>query len=159
MGMALTAPISSAAIGIMLGLDGLAAGAALAGCCAQMVGLAIMSMDDNCLLYTSHFQLSKAAIQTGVHILLENSKVDTIYIAGGFGSHLDVNDLKVIQVIPEDIKYAHNIGNSAIKGCYKLLMSQDFERVNAIVDKAKSINLANYEDFEDILVESLYFYD
>ena len=47
MGMALTAPISSAAIGIMLGLDGLAAGAALAGCCAQMVGLAIMSLDDN----------------------------------------------------------------------------------------------------------------
>ncbi|MEG0593181.1 MAG: PTS sugar transporter subunit IIC [Coprobacillus sp.] len=47
MGMALTAPISSAAIGIMLGLDGLAAGAALAGCCAQMVGLAIMSFDDN----------------------------------------------------------------------------------------------------------------
>lgn len=47
MGMALTAPISSAAIGIMLGLNGLAAGAALAGCCAQMVGLAIMSLDDN----------------------------------------------------------------------------------------------------------------
>lgn len=47
MGMALTAPISSAAIGIMLGLDGLAAGAALAGCCAQMVGLASMSIDDN----------------------------------------------------------------------------------------------------------------
>jgi len=47
MGMALTAPISSAAIGIMLGLDGLAAGAALAGCCAQMVGLAVMSIDDN----------------------------------------------------------------------------------------------------------------
>ena len=47
MGMALTAPISSAAIGIMLGLNGLAAGAALAGCCAQMVGLAVMSIDDN----------------------------------------------------------------------------------------------------------------
>lgn len=47
MGMALTAPISSAAIGVMLGLDGLAAGAALAGCCAQMIGFAVMSMDDN----------------------------------------------------------------------------------------------------------------
>lgn len=47
MGMALTAPISSAAIGIMLGLDGLAAGAALAGCCAQMIGFAMMSFDDN----------------------------------------------------------------------------------------------------------------
>ncbi len=47
MGMALTAPISSAAIGIMLGLEGLAAGAALIGCCAQMIGFAIMSYDDN----------------------------------------------------------------------------------------------------------------
>lgn len=47
MGMALTAPISSAAIGIMLGLNGLAAGAALAGCCAQMIGFAMMTFDDN----------------------------------------------------------------------------------------------------------------
>ncbi|WP_249028996.1 PTS transporter subunit IIC [Tannockella kyphosi] len=47
MGMALTAPISSAAIGVMLNLSGLAAGAALAGCCAQMIGFAMMSMDDN----------------------------------------------------------------------------------------------------------------
>lgn len=47
MGIALTAPISSAAIGVMLGLNGLAAGAALAGCCAQMIGFAVMSIDDN----------------------------------------------------------------------------------------------------------------
>ncbi|WP_288060420.1 PTS transporter subunit IIC [Thomasclavelia cocleata] len=47
MGMVLTAPISSAAIGVMLGLNGLAAGAALAGCCAQMIGFAVMSIDDN----------------------------------------------------------------------------------------------------------------
>lgn len=47
MGMALTAPISSAAIGLMLGLNGLAAGAALAGCCCQMIGFAMMSIDDN----------------------------------------------------------------------------------------------------------------
>lgn len=47
MGMALTAPISSAAIGIMLGLEGIAAGAALIGCCAQMIGFAIMTYEDN----------------------------------------------------------------------------------------------------------------
>lgn len=47
MGMALTAPISSAAIGVMLDLHGLAAGAALAGCCAQMIGFAMMTIDDN----------------------------------------------------------------------------------------------------------------
>ena len=46
-GMALTLPISSAAICAGLGLTGLAGGAALAGCCAQMVGFAVMSFKDN----------------------------------------------------------------------------------------------------------------
>ena len=42
-GIALTLPISSAAICIALSLDGLAGGAATAGCCAQMIGFAVMS--------------------------------------------------------------------------------------------------------------------
>ncbi|MCC8141850.1 MAG: PTS sugar transporter subunit IIC [Lachnospiraceae bacterium] len=46
-GMALTLPISSAAICAALGLTGLAGGAALAGCCAQMVGFAFMSFREN----------------------------------------------------------------------------------------------------------------
>jgi uncharacterized membrane protein len=46
-GMILTLPISSAAICAALGLTGLAGGAALAGCCAQMVGFAVMSFKEN----------------------------------------------------------------------------------------------------------------
>ena len=46
-GMALTLPISSAAICHALGLTGLAGGAALAGCCANMVGFAVMSFREN----------------------------------------------------------------------------------------------------------------
>lgn len=46
-GVALTLPISSAAICAALGLTGLAGGAALAGCCAQMVGFAIISFPEN----------------------------------------------------------------------------------------------------------------
>ena len=46
-GAALTLPISSAAICAALGLTGLAGGAALAGCCAQMVGYAAASFADN----------------------------------------------------------------------------------------------------------------
>ena len=46
-GCALTLPISSAAICIMLGIDGLAAGAATVGCCAQMIGFAVISYRDN----------------------------------------------------------------------------------------------------------------
>ena len=46
-GIALTLPISSAAICAALSLTGLAGGAAVAGCCAQMVGFAVMSFPEN----------------------------------------------------------------------------------------------------------------
>lgn len=47
MGLALTAPISSAAIALMLDLNGLAAGAATIGCAAQMVGFAVSGYREN----------------------------------------------------------------------------------------------------------------
>ena len=47
MGMILTLPISSAALGIILGLNGIAAGAATVGCCANMIGFATASFREN----------------------------------------------------------------------------------------------------------------
>lgn len=47
MGMILTLPISSAAIGISMGISGLAAGAATIGCCCNMVGFAVASYKEN----------------------------------------------------------------------------------------------------------------
>lgn len=47
MGIILTLPISSAALGIILGLNGIAAGAATIGCCANMVGFAVASYREN----------------------------------------------------------------------------------------------------------------
>lgn len=47
MGVILTLPISSAAIGISMGITGLAAGAATVGCCCNMVGFAVMSYREN----------------------------------------------------------------------------------------------------------------
>ncbi|MBQ8429687.1 MAG: PTS sugar transporter subunit IIC [Clostridia bacterium] len=47
MGVFLTLPISSAAIGVMLQLNGVVAGAAVVGCCCQMVGYAVMSFREN----------------------------------------------------------------------------------------------------------------
>ena len=47
MGMALTLPISSAALGVILNLSGLAAGAATVGCCCNMVGFAVASYREN----------------------------------------------------------------------------------------------------------------
>ena len=47
MGVFLTLPISSAAIGLILGLDGIVAGAAVVGCCTHMIGYAVMSFREN----------------------------------------------------------------------------------------------------------------
>lgn len=47
MGMVLTLPISSAALGVILNLSGLAAGAATIGCCCNMVGFAVASYREN----------------------------------------------------------------------------------------------------------------
>ena len=47
MGMILTLPISSAALGVILNLSGLAAGAATIGCCCNMVGFAVASYREN----------------------------------------------------------------------------------------------------------------
>lgn len=47
MGMILTLPISSAAIGVSMGITGLAAGAATVGCCCNMVGFAVASYREN----------------------------------------------------------------------------------------------------------------
>ena len=46
-GMILTCPLSSAAICFMIGINGIAGGAATLGCCVQMVGFAVMSYKDN----------------------------------------------------------------------------------------------------------------
>lgn len=47
MGMLLTLPISSAAIGVSMGISGLAGGAAVVGCCCQMVGFAVAGYKEN----------------------------------------------------------------------------------------------------------------
>lgn len=72
-GIALTLPISSAAICAALGLTGLAGGAAVAGCCAQMVGFAVMSFRENKWgglvsqgIGTSMLQMNGTAVSSGM---------------------------------------------------------------------------------------------
>jgi len=82
MGIILTLPISSAAIGISLGLSGLAAGASLTGCCCQMIGFAVMSYDDNDLgtVFSIGFGTSMIQIPNIINKLSSNS------IASGMGT-------------------------------------------------------------------------
>ncbi len=74
-GIALTLPISSAAICAGLGLTGLAGGAAVAGCCAQMVGFAVMSFRENRWGGLVSLGLGTSMLQMGN--ILKNPKIWT----------------------------------------------------------------------------------
>lgn len=101
-------------------------------------------------------QLAKAAVQTGVRILCGEKPVSQIIIAGGFGKGIDAGDLRTIGVLPEDIP-AENAGNTSLSGCLKLLMKEEYERVERIAERTKSLDLAMHDEFQDILIDSLYF--
>lgn len=105
------------------------------------------------------FQLAKSAVQAGVSILLKSHpEVNRVLIAGGLGQGIDAKDLKTIGVLPKKIQ-AVSVGNSSLAGCYKLLMTEDFKRVENIPMKGEVIDLASYPGFEDAMINSLYFDD
>lgn len=78
-----------------------------------------------------NFIRAKAAIYSGITMLLNNlgmdfSMIDKIYIAGGIGNSLDIENSVKIGMLPDversKIEY---IGNSSLMGCYLTLMSED----------------------------------
>ncbi len=107
------------------------------------------------------FIIAKAAIQAGIAVLLEKvGNVETIYISGGLGANIKIQDLIDLKIIPD--RYVHNIeciGNSALQGGYLYALEQDKDRVENIVSISENINLANIDDFDDYLIEGLYIDD
>lgn len=104
------------------------------------------------------FQLAKAAIQTGIQVLLREVKdVETIYVSGGFGTNIEIEDLVTIKLLPK--KYGScvkNLKNSALGGAYILLQTKGYERLRHITQISKNINLEKHPDFEDLLLDGLY---
>ena len=82
-GVALTLPISSAAICAALGLTGLAGGAAVAGCCAQMVGFAVMSYKENGVGGLVSQGLGTSMLQMGN--IIKNPRMGTCGLVGQIG--------------------------------------------------------------------------
>ena len=76
-------------------------------------------------------QLAKGAIAAGIRTLLELSQVpetriDTLYIAGGFGSHLNVASAAAIGLIPAGLQSKVKVlGNSALSGAARLLLDRN----------------------------------
>lgn len=105
-----------------------------------------------------NFLLAKAAVQTALEVMLiQYPHVDHVYISGGFGNKLNLDDLVTLNVISQEIKEKVIIKkNTALEGTYKLLMTQDFNALDKMIKNVTSIDLSTYEDFEDLLIEGLF---
>jgi histidinol dehydrogenase len=75
-------------------------------------------------------QLAKGAIAAGIRTLMEQAQVtadeiETVYIAGGFGSHLDIASAAQIGLIPGELaEKVRVLGNAALSGAAKLLLDR-----------------------------------
>lgn len=127
-GLALTLPISSAAICMMLSLSGLAGGAATVGCCCQMVGFAVISFKDNGIeglvaqgLGTSMLQMSNiiknkyiwlpptiaSAILGPVSTLI--FKLENTPLGSGMGTSGLVGQIGTINAMSEKLPFSQTI--------------------------------------------------
>ncbi len=131
--------------------------------------LRIADIGDNNSIFVSQndireIQLAKAAIASGVNVLLEEfaiaaDEVATVYVAGAFGNHIlarDVLDLGLIpDISPEKIKF---IGNAALTGAEAILKSRDArERAEQISQKIEYIDIAGQPDFQENFVDAMHF--
>lgn len=109
-------------------------------------------------------QLAKSAIAAGMETLMRSARIDpeaieTLYIAGGFGSHLDVRSAAAIGLIPEALAGRVRIlGNAALAGAAQLLLDTDaVARVRAICARADFVNLGGNPLFNELYVDHMFF--
>lgn len=105
------------------------------------------------------FQLAKAALATGVQILLNQMKISMyevgqVYIAGGFGHFLNLQHVIQTGLIETTVEKMVKMGNTALIGA-KMFLFQDESFVREILEKSKHMNLEADPDFQDIFIEKM----
>jgi uncharacterized 2Fe-2S/4Fe-4S cluster protein (DUF4445 family) len=109
-------------------------------------------------------QLAKAAIASGIAILIKHAGIRTgdieqVYLAGAFGNFMNVASAGRIGMIPRDFAAeVVGVGNAAGTGARLALRSREFERsLQRIVDVSEYIELSGRSDFNDEFVEAMSF--
>ncbi|MBN2635313.1 MAG: DUF4445 domain-containing protein [Prolixibacteraceae bacterium] len=105
------------------------------------------------------FQLAKAAIATGLQILLNRlnisfNEIETVFIAGGFGNFLNIENVIRSGLIECEAEKIVKLGNTALIGA-KLFLFEEDEFIQKILEKTTHINLESDANFQDIYVEKL----
>jgi uncharacterized 2Fe-2S/4Fe-4S cluster protein (DUF4445 family) len=109
-------------------------------------------------------QLAKAAIASALEVLMlemniRAEDIDKVYIAGGFGKHLKLENLIRIGLIPEAFRDKVSfVGNTAKSGAEWTLLSADaLYRGNEICAKTQYFELSVYEGYEELFVRATAF--
>lgn len=114
--------------------------------CIQLTPAVHISQQD-----IRNLQLAKSAVRTGLQFLYEKAPSEPVFcIAGGFGSHLSLQDAAVIGLIPQGLeKRCKLLGNAALGGATALLFSPSLrEKAARLAKKAYQINLAAVPSFQ-----------
>ena len=109
-------------------------------------------------------QMAKAAIRAGVDILVKKAgitfdEVDNCYLAGGFGTKIDIKKAAGIGLIPKELEMKTiPAGNTVLAGTKEVLLGKiSKEELEKIQTMADVINLAEENDFEEMYLSYMDF--
>ena len=121
-------------------------------------GVALQSRDVRAV------QLAKAAIAAGIETLMESAgtscdEIVTLYIAGGFGSHLNVASAAAIGLIPGELAgKVKVIGNASLSGSIRLLLNcGSVAAAEAIAGNSSHVNLGGNPRFNEHYMDQMFF--
>ena len=107
-------------------------------------------------------QMAKAAIRAGIEILLQKaginaSQVENCYLAGGFGSQMDVRNAVKIGLIPPELNdKTVAAGNTALEGAKQYLLGRLTDpQLKKLIEDTKEVNLANEKEFEELYLQHM----
>lgn len=106
------------------------------------------------------FLLAKAAIAAGIEILsrhlsIHPSDIDEFYIAGGFGTYINISHLLATGMLEAAPGKIHKLGNTALIGA-KMFLFENSELVPGILAGTQHVNLEGFPDFQDIYVSKMF---
>ena len=111
-------------------------------------------------------QLAKSAVHAGIKTLLHHaslscSDIDRFYIAGGFGSYIDVINAGKIGLIPKELTGCVTVsGNASLAGASALLLSAPLKEISeALAQKIKTVDLASDPVFAEEYMNNMTFYE
>ena len=104
--------------------------------------------------------MAKAALYAGIRLLmdyLETDQIDSIQLAGAFGSHIDTMRATILGLIPDCRKEkVSSVGNAAGSGALLALLSQKSRReIQKTVENIEKIEIATEPAFQEHFIEAM----